>query len=524
MQTLPARRPRWLAARCCVALAALIVPLSPAVADAAAPVIKVTGGKVRGTMTGGALAFRGVPYAAAPTGRLRWRAPQPPTIWHGVRDAASFGANCPQPETPFTPGATAEDCLFLNVSTPSLHSSGRPVLVWFHGGGLVVGAGSDYEPATLAADGTVVVTINYRLGALGFLAHPALADRDGAAGNYGLMDQQAALRWVRDNIARFGGDPHNVTIAGQSAGGLSVLLHLISRSSRSLFQRAIVQSGAFALKQRSLAEGETDGKALAAKAGCPDQSADCLRKLPVADLVANGAGNLIPGIIDGKVVTQSVGPALAAGRFNRVPIINGVNHDEERLFLSLGSTVTNGEGRPLSEPVTADSYQRVIASSFGVAAARAAAIAAEYPLGAYPDPVVAFSTLQSDANFACPAAKVDRWTSERVATYAYEFRDDAAPERFVPQLATPNVATHQTELQYLFGLPNAPLPGPLTSDQKRLSASMQNAWAGFAKNGAPTAWPKFDGRRVLSLVAPRPMVETDFAARHHCGFWAGEGR
>ena len=190
--------------------------------------------------------------------------------------------------------------------------------------------------AKLAADGTVVVTINYRLGALGFLAHPALASRPGGpSGNYGLMDQQAALRWVRDNIARFGGDPHNVTIAGESAGGLSVLAHMVSPGSRGLFQRAIMESGSFALNQQPLADAEAAGEAFAAQAGCPDQTAACLRHLPVADLgeqLPNGIA--IPGVVDGKVLTEPIGTALAAGRFARVPVLNGTNHDEERIFVA----------------------------------------------------------------------------------------------------------------------------------------------------------------------------------------------
>jgi para-nitrobenzyl esterase len=170
--------------------------------------------------------------------------------------------------------------------------AGLPVLVWIHGGRFTLGAGRDYDGSKLAADGIVVVTVNFRLGALGFLAHPALASQPGGpSGNYGLMDQQAALRWVQGNIGRFGGDPRNVTIAGQSSGGLSVLAHLVSRGSRGLFQRAIVQSGSFALTQQSLATAEADGEAFAAKVGCPDQTADCLRRLPVADLVSNFPGS-----------------------------------------------------------------------------------------------------------------------------------------------------------------------------------------------------------------------------------------
>ncbi len=207
-------------------------------------------------------------------------------------------------------------------------------------------AALNYDGTKLAAQGAVVVTITYRLGALGFLAHPTLADRPGgAAGNRGLMDQQAALRWVRHNIGAFGGDPDNVTIAGQSAGGLSVLAHLVSPGSRGLFQRKIIRSDAFALHQVSLADAEAFGPSYAAspEAGCPSQTASCLRGSPAAALVNAFPDAAIPGVIDGKVLHESVGSALAAGRFARVPVINGVNQDEELIFvLGVGVAVGNG--------------------------------------------------------------------------------------------------------------------------------------------------------------------------------------
>jgi hypothetical protein len=287
-----------------------------------APIVDITNGAIRGIVADGGYCFRGLPFAAPPTGDLRWRAPRPPADWHGVRDATRFGPSSPQPENPALTGPTSEGCLYLNVYTPTLGSGegGLPVLVWIHGGRFTLGAGRDYDGTKLAALGIVVVTANHRLGALGFLAHPALAPRPGGpSGNYGLMDQQAALRWVQENIRAFGGDPDNVTISGQSSGGLSVLAHMVSRGSHGLFHRAIVQSGSFALAQQSLAAAEADGEAFAAKAGCPDQTADGLRRLPVADLVSSFPGAAIPGVVDGEVLEESIGTALAAGRFARVP-------------------------------------------------------------------------------------------------------------------------------------------------------------------------------------------------------------
>jgi para-nitrobenzyl esterase len=545
MNTARSRRAS-LAAVCCAALAALTLATAgapSAKADATAtasgsggdPVVTISDGAVRGVAGPGSTvdAFLGLPYAAPPTGNLRWRPPQPPAHWQGVRDAASFAPSCPQNPTlnPFLPpGLTSEDCLYLNVYTPTLrHDASRPVLVWIHGGGLTQDAGRNYDPAALAADGIVAVTINYRLGALGFLAHPALASRPGGpAGNYGLMDQQAALRWVQTNIGRFGGNPHNVTIAGESAGGLSVLAQLVSRGSRGLFQRAIIQSGSFALNQQSLADAEAAGEDFAAKAGCPDQTAACLRHLPVSTLLAAQNGVYIPGVVDGQVLTEPIGTALAAGRFARVPILNGTIHDEERIFVSFGHAISHGTNVaiPGDGTVTADTYQSDIAAVLGVPAARAAAIAAEYPLAAYPTPAVAFSALAGDANFACPALQMDRRTSGRVPTFAYEFNDDAAPLRFTPPLVGPPVATHGSELQYLFDLPNAPVPGTLSAGQQALAASMRTAWANFAATGNPASaavpWPAFGGNRppVLSLVPPQPELETDFSAKHHCSFWA----
>jgi para-nitrobenzyl esterase len=454
------------------------------------PIVRIAGGSVRGAAVSAGYEFLGLPYGAPPTGDLRWRPPQPPTEWDGVRDATRFAPSCPQPASPFAPpGPFSEDCLYLNVYTPTLRrDADRPVLVWIHGGGFTEDASRNYVGSKLAADGIVVVTVNYRLGALGFLARPALASRPGGpAGNYGLMDQQAALRWVKRNIGRLGGDPHNVTIAGQSAGGVAVLAQLVSPSARGLFQRAIVQSGAFALTQQSLADAEAAGEAFAAKAGCPDQTARCLRRLPVAALVSNFPGAAIPGVIDGAVLRQSIGTALAAGRFARVPILNGINHDEELIFTAaLGVAVSGGRFVPLPAPVTAESYQRDIAAVLGVSSERARVIAAEYPPGAYASAAGAFSILVSDANFACPALQVDRWTYKRVPTFGYQFNDDNAPQRFAPPGALPPVATHSAEVQYLFEQPNTPVPGTLNADQQVLAASMRAAWASFAASGNPS--------------------------------------
>src|SRR5215470_12439513 len=525
---LPGRRSAAAACALAVSVAVAVVTagagnaIASPMSGSANPVVRIDDGVIRGASAAGVNSFLGLPYAAPPTGNLRWRPPQPAAAWTGVRPATQFGPSCPQALTrnPFLPpGTISEDCLYLNVYAPPVSSNdqgGRPVLVWIHGGGLVQDGARNYDGTKLAAAGTVVVTINYRLGALGFLAHPALASRPGGpAGNYGLMDQQAALRWVRDNIAGFGGNPDNVTIAGESAGGLSVLAQLVSTGARGLFQKAIIESGSFALKQQPLADAEAAGEALATAAGCAGQSgqtAACLRRLPAKTLVASIPGDLIPGVVDGKVLTEPIGTAFAAGRFARVPILNGTNTDEERLFVTFGLTVSGGTDVLMPEhPVTAAGYQSDIAAVLGVPAARAAAIAAEYPPAAYPSPDVAFSALVGDANFACPALQIDQETSSRVPTYAYEFNDAHAPEHFAPTLEGPPVATHASEEQYLFDLPNVPFPAPLTAGQQALAASMRAAWANFAATGNPASaavpWPAFNGSaQMLSLVPPQPQV------------------
>jgi len=494
----------------------------------ATPLVTMVDGAVRGKATGAVDEFLGIPYAAAPVGALRWRPPQPTSRWKGVRDATKFAPHCAQPATPFGVASSSEDCLYLNVFAPAGRKHGgksHPVMVWIHGGGLWLGESDDYDPAKLVAEGTVVVTINYRLGALGFLAHPALADRPGgSSGAYGLMDQQAALRWVQRNIRAFGGNPRDVTIAGESAGGLSALAHVASPRAHGLFARAIVQSGAYALTQAPLEKAQTAGEAFAAKVGCASQTAACLRGLPLSTIQANDSVPLSPhpGVVDGEVLTQSIGTALASGKFNRVPIINGTTHDEARLLTALSELQ--------GAPVTAANYEATIASGLSVSVAAAAVVATQYPLSAYPTPAIALSAVGTDAIFACPALKLDKLASKFVATFAYEFNDDNAPQRILPPVSFPYGAAHATEIQYLFDLPNAPIAGTLTAQQQKLAASMRHYWAHFAKRSRPSSagqplWPRFTShsQRMLSLIPPQPQVETDFAAAHHCAFWAGGG-
>ncbi|HZD70363.1 MAG TPA: carboxylesterase family protein [Actinomycetes bacterium] len=492
-------------------------------ADAA--VVATENGPVRGMAGAAVRRFLAIPYAAPPVGGLRWRPPQPAGRWHGLRDATKPAPYCPQPPTPYGRASTSEDCLYLNVFTPAHANPAdrHPVLFWIHGGALLVGGSAGYDPARLVAKGAVVVTTNYRLGMLGFLAHPALSEESPqhASGNYGLMDQQAALAWVRRNIARFGGDPDNVTIFGESAGGLSVHAQLASPLAAGLFERAIVQSGAYSLAQPSLATAEAVGQAFASRAGCADQSLGCLRDLPVASLLAaNTASTVVPDV-DGQVLTESVGAALASGRFHRVPVIEGSNHDEWRLFVASTEAETG-------MPLTADRYEAAIAATLGVSAETAHTLAQIYPLRAYASPSIALGALGTDAVFACNARRALRSLAQYVPAYQYEFNDPTAPMRFFRNISFPTGAYHASEIQYLFDTPDSPVPATLNAEQSALADAMVTYWTDFARTGDPNAasvptWPAYDVavERFQSLKLPAPVTRTGFALDHKCAVWGG---
>jgi para-nitrobenzyl esterase len=493
-------------------------------AAAAQPALALTSeGFIQGIQTATTREFRGIPYAAAPVGDLRWQPPRPAARHAAILDATKFADHCPQLAGFFGQPSTTEDCLFLNVYTPRQAAPLRPVMVWIHGGALVTGESDDYGATRLVEQGDViVVTINYRLGSLGFLAHPALTAEspDRASGNYGLMDQQEALRWVQRNALLFGGDPFRVTIFGESAGGLSVHSQLASPGSRGLFQRAIVESGAYQLTQPTLASAEAAGTAFAIAAGCPDQSAACLRRLTVEQVLAhqpNGIGGASP-TIDHKVLRQSVGSAFASGEFNRVPVLEGANHDEWRLFVGLTEL---GSG-----PVTAATYGAQIAGTIGAPAAAIPAFEAEYPLAEFASPDIALAALGSDAIFDCNARFAEQQLSQFVPTFAYEFNDPDAPERFVPPVSFPYAAAHASEIQYVFDLPITQPAPALDADQQQLAAAMVSYWTTFAHTGQPSsfrtpAWAPYhtSHETVQALVVPSPKPETSFAADHHCAFW-----
>lgn len=504
-----------------VAIAAAMIGATTSAAGASpasssGPVAVTADGLVQGVTTATTNEFLGVPYAAAPVGALRWRPPQPAAAWQGVRQATAFGPHCAQPVSPFGKASMSEDCLFLNVFTPKNVNGRLPVMVWIHGGALITGESDDYDPTNLVRDGVVVVTINYRLGALGFLAHPALTDdANGASGDFGLMDQQAALRWVQRNIRHFGGDNRDVTIFGESAGGLSVLSQVASPGARRLFQKAIVESGSYNPTQASLATAEAAGETFAANAGCADQTAACLRGLPVSAILANEDQSGYTPDVDGNVLRQSLATSFATGDFNHVPVIDGTNHDEWSLFVALSTLEGN--------PVTAANYLTQIETTLGVPPAQAQVIARQYPLSAFASPPLALTAVGTDAIFACNAFALDTSLAKFVPTFAYEFNDPNPPGVLLPPAGFPPGDYHASELQFVFNTAGAPTATGLNAGQLRLANTMQRYWTNFAAQGDPTVfWPLFNrfGQRMQSLTEPRPVPEANFATEHHCAFWA----
>ncbi len=491
-------------------------------------------GAIQGNVAPTFRSFLGIPYAAPPVGNLRFRPPQPHTAWSGILNTTKPGSSCPQVATPFGTASVNEDCLFLNVYTPNPVKTNLPVMVWIHGGAFVTGEGSDYDPsASLVTQGnTIVVTINYRLGALGFLALPSLSaeDPNGSSGNYGLQDQQFALRWVKDNIQAFGGNPNLVTIFGESAGGISVCAHIASPGSRGLFQRAITESGPCTFTLPTLASAETSGASFAASLGCAQQDAAqqaaCLRGLSAQQILAKqpvgfnigGSSSVLPFSpnIDGSTLPQSLTNALLSGRFNHVPVLEGTNQTEGRLFIAIAFDLT-GNG-----PLTAAQYPAAVTALVGSQIADQ--VLNEYPLSDFSSPDVALSAIFGDAGFSCTARAADQLLSVSVPTFAYEFNDTNAPMLFLPPVSFPYGATHTDEIQYLFQI--AGHASQLDANQTKLSQQMISYWTQFARNGNPNSlntvhWAAYTALtdNFQSLVPPTPSVEFNFSRAHHCGFW-----
>ena len=493
--------------------AAVDLPADPAV-------VRTQAGAVRGAVADDHRYFAGIPYAAAPVGPLRWQAPQPAPAWSGLRDATRPGPRCIQDtSTDVDPSPTSEDCLTLNVWTPPPSRGPRPVMVWIHGGGFTNGSGEFYDARRFAARGDiVVVTINYRLSTLGFLAHPALG-APGEVGNYGLLDQQAALRWVRDNIAGFGGDPGKVTIAGESAGAMSVCDHLVAPGSAGLFSAAIIQSGP-CQAQYDLPTAEKASLQYAAEAGCgdPATAAQCLRDLPPerlekALLYARIGTEQLSGPVTGTK-TLPVDPATGAaqGRAARVPVMIGTTADEFNVFTGMQFV----RGRAMGPA----QYPELLAEAFGP---QAAAVGAYYPPQNFGDSVpLAYSAAATDGIFACVADWLGDVLAENAPVYSYEFDDPGAPApEPLLQAPFPVGAGHSLELRYLFDVGGAP---PLNPAQQRLSEQMVDYWSEFVSTGSPGPdWPAMnsgDAGQRMSMRSDGNRVITTFEQAHQCPFWA----
>ena len=497
-----------------MAILAIVAVLAIQAVAPAAPV-KTAGGLVQGSATsdGGIRIFKTIPYAAPPVGSRRWQPPQPALAWDGVRDATSFGPRCLQGQIfdDIVFKDLSEDCLTLNVWTPAKASTERlPVMVWIHGGGFQAGAGAEprHDGEAFAAKGVVLVTINYRLGVFGFMTHPELTRESGrgTSGNYGMLDQVAALRWVRDNIAAFGGNPGNVTIFGESAGSFAVSALMASPLARGLFHKAIGESGAYfsgasgTLAPRSLAESEQHGVKFAEAAGADSLAA---LRLKTGDEVLKAALGMqsrwFAPTIDNYFLTEDVAATFAAGRQAQVPLLAGWNADEVRAGVVLRKV------KPTAESFVADTRKR-----FGD---QADAILKEYPASNDAEALESAAALASDLFIGHATWKwieVHRQTG-RSPIYRYLFdRKIPVPAdqtlNGVPATSRDIGARHAGEIEYVFGTLALSLPKvPWEASDRRLSDAMTTYWSNFARAGDPNGgglpkWPRYDrDQRVLHL-------------------------
>ncbi|TWI62530.1 para-nitrobenzyl esterase [Pseudoduganella lurida] len=496
--------------------------------------VKTDSGLVGGIDQDGMQAWLGIPYAAAPVGKLRWMPPQRPQPWSAVRDAKSFGNYCPQNEDlgVFGKPGGREDCLNLNVYVGKdavRRGKKLPVFVWIHGGSLFVGANRDYDASKLAKDGNaVVVTINYRLGLLGYFAHPVLNGEGHAFANYGFMDQQMALDWVQRNIAAFGGDKGNVTIAGESSGGNSVLAHVAAPGSRGNFQHAIAMSGgAVALKfpafgaPKPLDFAEKMGTGFARAAGCESgDAAACLRALPVATVLAMQTPYLINQvIIDGTVMPMHPAEAYRSGKFNHVTLINGSTRDEGGFFAGAVENLTQA-------PLQGASYDKAMSDWFGTWAEE---VKKAYPVSDYTNASEAYAAAVTDMEFACPGRAISRWVAAQTPTHAFEFADRTAPDYLTAPTSFVMGAGHSMELAYIFpGFHGGRgKPVKLNPLQEKLSDTMVRYWTSAAgMKDRAAEWPRYDPSldNYMSLVLPNPaMTKGSFGRIHKCEFWQRSG-
>jgi para-nitrobenzyl esterase len=475
---------------CALAAAGLALGLSmPLFADSLT--VKTEQGKAQGkTINDGKVrAFLGLPYATPPVGDLRWKAPQPPAKWKGERDATKYGAHCAQgrvfDDMVFEDGVASEDCLFLNVYAPAdaKEKSKLPVMFWIHGGGYSGGASSEprHNGDFLPLKGVVLVTINYRLGVFGFLATEEMAkEADGAAGNYGLLDMVAALSWVKANIQGFGGDPNNVTIFGESAGSAAVSTLMASPAAKDLFQKAIGESGGALgeglLGQESLADHARKDSEWVASLGV--KSLQELRAMPTDKVLEAAQKHGFGPDIDGRLLTESVADAYAAGRQAHVPLLAGWNSDEGSFMAGQGMTAEQFKG--MANGLFKERAAEFLKLYPGETDAQALRSAVDYGS----DSFIAFSTWKW--------IEAHRKTGES-PVYRYHFELAALPSKFHPG----TFAFHSDDIEYVFGTLDTRPGETVRPEDRKLSEEMMDYWTNFARTGDPNGpglpeWPKYD--------------------------------
>lgn len=491
-------------------------------------VVRTGKGAVRGTVTDTVRTFEGIPYAAPPTGERRWAPTAPAGKWQGIKDATAPRSGCPQTGLvpPAGPASANEDCLFVNVTTPRAEPTGpRPVMVYLHGGDHTDGEGAMHGAGRLAAQGDVlVVTVNYRLGALGYLAHPDLekGSRRGESGNYGFLDQQAALRWVRHNASAFGGDPDNVTLFGQSAGSHSTCAHLVAPSSAGLFDRVISQSGPCAAtdgktrREDALRQGEKTAAAIGREPGVKNW-----RKTPVKHLIHPfGQGPRYSPVYGGELLPLTPKEAFATGKFNKVPVLQGINRDEQRAMVYGMELAKKRDTGDPDATIDAADYRERLEDEFGKE--KAAAVAARYPVEAYDaTPALALAAALTDARYAKPSVETGRALARHVPTYSYEFAEKETPwyaDPMYPKPGFPAGAGHLSELPYLFELDDYEELDPA---QRGLSDAMIRIWTDFARTGKATWKPGTPATPNAQSLASGPdgIHPVDFAKEHQYDFW-----
>jgi len=505
------------------------------------PRVEIASGRIEGSQEDGVLVFRGIPYARPPQGELRLRAPLPPVPWSGVREAKAFGASAPQ-----TPGRLAallgsptetyrEDCLYLNVWTPRADAARRPVLVWLHGGAFMTGSGSQpiYRGARLAQRGdAVVVTLNYRLGALGFLDLPGLArEAEVASANFGLLDQLAALAWVRENIAAFGGDPANITLFGESAGAMSVGTLLGTPRARGLFSRAILQSGAASNvydREDALRVAETFMKEL----GLAAEDVDGLRARPLEAVLAAqdravaqllGVVPQLPfqPVVDGDVLPRSPLAAIAEGLSREVSVLIGTNLEEQKLY-----SPTDPKAQSLDEEGLLRRCRRALPAPGPDGRPRGEHAIQRYRAareGRYDvSPRELWYAIETDRWFRIPATRLaEQHAAHQPATYAYLFTWKS------PALGGMLGSCHALEIPFVWGCVDDRLVQRFVGDHPAaagISRRMQDAWLAFARTGDPGSpelgnWPRYEsGRRATMLLGEECRVE-DAPFEAERAFW-----